>query len=42
MPGVFVIPTVMPIGVAIHDLSLVAAAGEPDEWANRVVYLPPR
>lgn len=26
MPGVFVVPTVMPIGVAIHELSLVAAA----------------
>lgn len=42
MPGVFVVPTVMPIGVAIHELSLVAAASDPDEWANRVVYLPLR
>ncbi|WP_460818712.1 hypothetical protein [Nocardioides korecus] len=42
MPGVLVVPTAMPIGAAIEELSAVAAASEPDEWANRVVYLPLR
>lgn len=42
MPGVFVVPTVLPIGVAIAELALVAAASDSEEWANRVVYLPLR
>lgn len=42
MPGVFVVPTSMPIGEAIDELSLVAEASEPDEWADRVLYLPLR
>lgn len=42
MPGVLVVPSTMPIGAAISELSAIAAASEPDEWANRVVYLPLR
>jgi predicted nuclease of predicted toxin-antitoxin system len=42
MPGVLVVPTTMPIGAAIEELSAIGAASEPDEWANRVVYLPLR
>lgn len=42
MPGVLVVPTVMPIGAAIDELAVVAAASDPEEWANRVVYLPLR
>lgn len=42
MPGVFVVPTSMPIGEAIDELSLVAEVSEPDEWADRVLYLPLR
>lgn len=42
MPGVLVVPTSMPIGAAIEELSAIAVASEPDEWANRVVYLPLR
>lgn len=42
MSGVLVVPTTMPIGAAIEELSAIAAASEPDEWANRVVYVPLR
>ena len=42
MPGVLVVPTTMPIGAAIEELSTIAVASEPDEWADRVVYLPLR
>lgn len=42
MPGVLLLPTTMPIGAAIDDLAAIAAASEPDELANRVVYLPLR
>jgi hypothetical protein len=42
MPGVIVVPTPMPIGVAIAELAMVAAASDPEEWAGRVVYLPLR
>lgn len=40
MPGMFVVPSSMAIGEAIDELALIADASEPDEWANRVVYLP--
>lgn len=42
MPGVFVVPTYMPIREAIDELTLIAAASVPHEWDNRVVYLPLR
>jgi hypothetical protein len=42
MSGVLVVPTTMPIGTAIAELSTIAAASDPEEWANRVVYLPLR
>lgn len=40
MPGVFVLPTKMPIGTAIEELALILGASDGDEWTNRVVYLP--
>lgn len=42
MPGVLVVLTTLPIGPAIEELSAIAAASEPDGWANRVVYVPLR
>ena len=42
MPGVLVVLTMLPIGAAIEELSAITAASEPDEWVNRVVYLPLR
>lgn len=42
MSGVFIVPASMPIGAAIAELVAVAVASDPEEWANRVVYLPLR
>ncbi|MEO6577547.1 MAG: DUF5615 family PIN-like protein [Candidatus Limnocylindria bacterium] len=40
MPGVFVLPTTLPVGAAIEELVVIVAASDADEWVNRVVYLP--
>lgn len=40
MPGVLVVPGLAPLGKIIEDLALIAGAGEADEWANKVTYLP--
>ena len=40
MLGVFVIPERMPVGQAIRELEIIAIASSPDEWRNRVVFLP--
>jgi predicted nuclease of predicted toxin-antitoxin system len=37
-PGVIVVPTGMPIGVAIAELVIVTVTSSSGEWANRVVY----
>lgn len=42
MPGVFVLPSAVPLATAIDDLALIAEATEAEEWTNRVVYLPLR
>lgn len=42
MPGIFVLPTMMPIGAAIDELALIVEASDPREWVDRVVYLPLR
>lgn len=42
MPGIFVLPTPMPIGAAIDELALIVEASDPSEWVDRVVYLPLR
>lgn len=42
MPGIFVLPTMMPVGAAIDELALIVEASDPSEWVNRVVYLPIR
>lgn len=42
MPGIFVLPTMMPIGAAIDELALIVEASDPSEWVDRVVYLPLR
>lgn len=40
MPGVFVLPPRMPLGVAIDELATIVAVSEAGEWVDRVVYLP--
>lgn len=42
MPGIFVLPMMMPIGTAIDELAVVVEASHASEWADRVVYLPLR
>lgn len=40
MPGLIVVPDQMPIGPAIADLLLIAESTEPEEWKDRIEYLP--
>jgi predicted nuclease of predicted toxin-antitoxin system len=42
MPGVIEIPESVPRSAIIDELILIAGASEPDDWENRVVYLPLR
>jgi Domain of unknown function (DUF5615) len=39
-PGVILIPQRLPIARAIDDLLLLWEASRPDEWRNRLIYLP--
>lgn len=38
--GVIVIPQSLPVSRATDDLLLIASATNPDEWINRIVFLP--
>jgi hypothetical protein len=40
MPGLCVIREEMRIGEVVRELELIALASEPDEWRDRVVFLP--
>ena len=42
MPGVFEVPRVVPIGVAIEDILLLAECSLEGEWEGQVRYLPLR
>lgn len=42
MPGVFLMPSLLDIGIAIEQLTLIAEATHAAEWANKVEYLPLR
>jgi hypothetical protein len=39
-PGVFVLPQRLATGPAIEEILLLWEASEPEEWRNRVTYLP--
>jgi len=39
-PGIIVIPQRMRVKFVAEDLLLMWAASDPDEWENRVIYLP--
>lgn len=39
-PGVIVVPQHLPVGVVVEDLLLIWAAASPEEWINRICYLP--
>lgn len=40
MPGVFLVAETELIGPIINDLALIVEASAPEEWHDRVVYLP--
>jgi hypothetical protein len=40
MPGVVAVRTDRPIGSVIDDLELLIVAAEPDEYDQRVVFIP--
>lgn len=40
MPGVIIIPKLLPIGIAIEELVTVIECDEPDDLNNQVTYLP--
>jgi len=40
MPGLFLIPQSVPIGVAIHEIVFVAECSRDDEWNGLIRYLP--
>jgi hypothetical protein len=40
MPGIFVIPSRMPVGEAIEEIALLEECSSPGEWDNQVVFLP--
>jgi hypothetical protein len=39
-PGVVVVPQSLPVPRAVEDLLLVASATSPEDWVNRICYLP--
>ena len=39
-PGVFIVPQHLPVITAVDELLLIWSASEPDEWADRICYLP--
>lgn len=40
MPGVFEIPTILPLALGIEELVLIAEVGLDGEWDRQVRYLP--
>jgi hypothetical protein len=40
MPGVFVVPNFPSLGEIIEELGCLAIDSAPDEWFDRVVFLP--
>ena len=39
-PGVMVVPQSLAVPAAAEDLALIWAATTPEEWENRILYLP--
>jgi hypothetical protein len=39
-PGAILVRADVPIGVAIDELLLIWAASEPEEWKNRLAWIP--
>ncbi len=39
-PGVIVVPQSLSVASVLEDLTLIWSASEPEEWTNRLAYLP--
>jgi len=39
-PGVIIVPQHLPVSVAVDELHLVWGATSPEDWTNRICYLP--
>jgi hypothetical protein len=39
-PGVLMVPQDVPVGLVIESILLIWIASEPDEWTDRIVWLP--
>jgi hypothetical protein len=39
-PGVIIVPQSLPVSRAVEDLLLIAAVTSPEDWVNRICYLP--
>ncbi|HEY3820320.1 MAG TPA: DUF5615 family PIN-like protein [Polyangiaceae bacterium] len=42
MTGVIAVPQSMPVGEAIEDLELIVECSAPEDWSNKICYLPLR
>ena len=42
MPGLFIIPQSVPIGVAIHEIVTIAECSRDGEWTGAIEYVPLR
>jgi hypothetical protein len=38
--GVIIVPQTLPVGQVVDNLALIWTASTPEEWTNRIVYLP--
>jgi hypothetical protein len=38
--GVIVVPQHLPVSVVVEELALIASATSPEDWTNRICYLP--
>ena len=39
-PGVIVVPQHLPVSTVVQELLLIASATSPEDWTNRICYLP--
>ena len=39
-PGVIVVPQHLSVSTVVQDLLLIASATSPEDWTNRICYLP--
>jgi hypothetical protein len=40
MPGVILVPSTLPVGHALRDLEIAIGAGNPEDFADQVTFIP--